>query len=93
MTTNTSDPSTASRVSVTVRRRPPARPVRQAVACLSREFHDLPGLTLTIGQARRLTGFDHATAEDALRALAAAGIVVQESHGAFRCAERSRYRP
>ena len=92
MTINADDLSNASRLSVTVRRRPQPRPVRPAVTCLSREFHDLPGLMLTIEQAQRLTGVDHATAEEALRALAAAGIVVEGLDGAFRCATPSPHR-
>jgi hypothetical protein len=74
-------------VALAQHRRPAARPVRPAVARLSREFRELPGLQLTIDQAARLAGVDHASAEDALRALAAAGILLEGADGAFRRAE------
>jgi hypothetical protein len=89
MTTSAEHLPTAGRVSLTSLRRPPARPVRPAVARLSREFRDMPRLLLTVDQAARLTGFDQATAEDALRALVASGILVEGPDGAFRRAEPS----
>jgi D-serine deaminase-like pyridoxal phosphate-dependent protein len=70
---------------LTLLRRPPA--VRAALARLSREFRDMPRLRLTVEQAARLSACDAGTAEDALRALVASGILIEASDGTFCRAE------
>jgi hypothetical protein len=87
MTISTDDPSTAGRVSVTVRRGEYVRHDAPAEPRLALEFGDLPGLQLTIDQAARLTGVGHAAAEEALHALAGSGLVIEGPGGAFRHAE------
>ena len=87
MTITAEDLPHAGRVTRTLHRRPSTRALRPAVARLAQEFHDMPGLQLTLDQAARLGGYDLITTEDALRVLVAAGVLVEAPRGAFRRAD------
>ena len=51
------------------------------------EFLEMPGLRLTLPQARRLLGLDMLTCSAALAVLEAAGVLAANSDGAFMLAE------
>ena len=51
------------------------------------EFLEMPGLRLTLPQARRLLGLDMLTCSAALAVLEAAGVLATTSDGAFMLAE------
>ena len=47
------------------------------------EFREMPGLTLTLAQARRLWSLDAATCSDVLSQLVATGFLCKRADGAF----------
>jgi hypothetical protein len=51
------------------------------------EFLEMPGLRLTLPQARRLLGLDMLTCSAALAVLEAAGVLATTRDGAFMLAE------
>lgn len=57
--------------------------VADALVRIRAEYMEMPGLRLTPAQAERLCGFDRATCELALRALAAARFLSRTRDGAY----------
>jgi hypothetical protein len=50
------------------------------------EFHEMPGLVLSIGQASRLLGLAPDTCEQILAQLAADGVLRKRATGSYGCA-------
>ena len=62
---------------------PPAAPSPNLLARIRSEFMEMPGLRLTLIQARRLFALDVVTCAAALTALEAAGFLTRTRDGAF----------
>ena len=63
---------------------PPGAATRDALACRIRnEYLEMPGLSLTLGQAQRLWQLRRADCEDLLDMLVHAGFLRQTSEGHF----------
>jgi hypothetical protein len=58
-------------------------PSAQLLARIKSEFTEMPGLRLTLLQARRLFGLDIVTCTSALAALQASGFLTTTRDGAF----------
>ena len=61
----------------------PQMPLDRAVERARAEFHEMPGLSLTRDQARRLFGLETSLCDAALAELTAARVLRQTSGGAF----------
>jgi hypothetical protein len=61
----------------------------QLLTRIRSEFNEMPGLRLTLHQARRLLNLDAMTCAAALSVLQAAGILATTREGAFMLAESS----
>jgi hypothetical protein len=57
--------------------------VRQAQSRIEREYLEMPGLSLTEAQARRLFGLPCDLCEAALRGLARQDVLVETAHGTY----------
>jgi hypothetical protein len=57
--------------------------VRQAQSRIEREYLEMPGLSLTEPQARRLLGLPRDLCEAALKGLARQDVLVETAHGTF----------
>ena len=68
---------------------PASRPAvtPQLLTRIRGEYHEMPGLRLTLQQARRLLNLDHLTCSAALAVLEAAGFLATTRDGAFVLAE------
>ena len=68
----------------------PAAPSPQLLARIRSEYAEMPGLRLTLMQARRLWGLDILTCSAALAALESAGFLTRTRDGAFVLAGAER---
>ena len=62
---------------------PDERALDAIVAVVRREYHELPGLILTVEQARRLWGLDPTTCRAVLRRLVDTGELTETQGGGF----------
>jgi hypothetical protein len=69
---------------------PVAVPPAPLLARIRAEFHEMPGLRLTLLQARRLFALDIVTCSAALAALEAAGFLATTRDGAYVMAAKGR---
>jgi len=69
---------------------PFAAPSAMLLARIRAEFSEMPGLRLTLLQARRLFGLDIVTCSSALAALQASGFLATTRDGAFVMAAADR---
>jgi hypothetical protein len=76
----------SSVTSPTIPTSPPA-PTPQLLTRIRGEFREMPGLRLTLQQARRLLNLDLLTCSTALAVLEAAGFLATTRDGAFVLAE------
>ena len=68
----------------------PPSPPTHLLARIRSEYHEMPGLRLTLLQARRLWGIDILTCSTALSALEAAGFLARTRDGAYVLASADR---
>ena len=69
---------------------PPAVPSASLLARIRSEFLEMPGLRLTLIQARRLFALDIVTCASALTTLEAHGFLTKTRDGAFMMGARDR---
>jgi hypothetical protein len=60
-----------------------SQPVHVAAQAIRAEYLDLPGLSLTLGQAQRLFRLDHLTCESVLAALEDISFLVRNGDGRY----------
>jgi len=66
--------------------------VRELILRIRGEYLEMPGMALTLAQARRLWGFDEATCRDLLQDLVDAGFLAFTPGGHYILADRAAAR-
>jgi len=61
----------------------PRNPVSTLMAQVQAEYHEMPGLSVTLSQAQRLWAVDRPTCEEAFQRLIARGVLRKTNRGRF----------